>query len=380
MYIRRTLALDKLKKSIFLLGPRQTGKSSLLKHAYPHIKKINLLKTDELLKYSTQPSLLRKELTATDLIVAIDEIQKLPILLDEVQYLIDEYNIKFILTGSSARKLRKNGINLLGGRANSYHLHPFTYSEMGADFNILDSLSYGTLPPIYFSDSPRKDLKSYVGDYLQQEIIAEGASRNIPAFSRFLEASALLNGQMINYQKIADHSSVAKSTVIEYYKILKDTLIAFEVLPWQKSIIRKPIQTSKYYFFDIGVARSLQKRDKIKLSSPDLGDAFECWMAHELKSFLDYKSDGDELYYWRSTSQYEVDFILNDSLAIEVKAKNKFSKADFKGLIALSEEKLLDSYIMVGMHDKPYQEGPILVLPWKDFLNKLYSGSGFKKL
>lgn len=380
MYIKRTLSLEKIKKSIFLLGPRQTGKSSLLKHTYPNIKKINLLKTDELLKYSTQPSLLRKELIASDHIVAIDEIQKLPILLDEVQYLIDEHNVKFILTGSSARKLKKNGINLLGGRANSYHLHPFTYNEIGNEFKLIESLSYGTLPPIYFSDSPRKDLKSYVGDYLQQEIIAEGASRNIPAFSRFLEASALLNGQMINYQKIADHSSVAKSTVIEYYKILKDTLIAFEVLPWQKSIIRKPIQTSKYYFFDIGVVRSLQKRDKIKLSSPDLGEAFECWMAHELKSFLDYKSDGDELYYWRSTSQFEVDFILNDSIAIEVKAKNKFSKADFKGLIALSEEKLLDSYVMVGMHDKPYQEGSILVLPWKDFLDRLYSGDNFKKL
>lgn len=380
MYLKRYHELQKLTKSIYLFGPRQTGKTTLLKHEFPNAKKISLLQTDVFLKYSTDPSKLRKEITDKDKLIIIDEIQKLPILLDEVQYLIDEHNLKFILTGSSARQLKKKGVNLLGGRARSEYLHPFTYIELKEKFNLLKALSFGTIPSIYFSDMPRRDLKTYAGDYLQQEIVAEGASRNIPAFSRFLESAALLSGQMINYQNIADQSSVAKSTVVEYFKILQDTLIAFEVLPWQKTVKRQPIKTPKFYFFDVGVTRVLQGRDKVKLNSPDLGEAFEAWMAHELKSFLDYVHPGEELYYWRSTSQFEVDFILLDKIGVEIKAKSKFTESDFKGLRAIAEEKNLASLILVGLHDTPYKHDGILVLPWHQFLERLYDGDHFKKI
>lgn len=380
MYIHRSLGLSKERKSVFLFGPRQTGKSTLLRNTLPSVRRINLLQTDEYLKYSQAPSLLRKELGGSEKVLIVDEVQKIPMLLDEIQYLIDERGMRFILTGSSARKLKRGGVNLLGGRTRSFNLHPFTYKELGGRFDLMQALSYGTLPSIVLSDMPKRDLRAYCGDYLQHEVVAEGLTRNIPAFSRFLESAALLNGQMINYQTMSDQASVPKSTVIEYFKILKDTLIAFEAVPWTRSIKRKPIKTPKYFFFDIGVARSLQKRDRVKLSSPDLGDAFEAWIAHELKSYIDYFHPGEDLNYWRSTSQFEVDFILLDKIAIEVKAKTKLGRDDFNGLRALREEKKLKSYVVVSLVERPYLEDGILVLPWKDFLERLYGGDSFLKV
>lgn len=382
IYVDRLLDLRRLssKKSFFLFGPRQTGKSSLLKRLYPEAKYLNLLDHSQFMRLNQDPSLVRRELRDSDNLLIIDEIQKIPSLLDEIQLLIDENKIQCILTGSSARRLRRGGLNLLGGRARSFRLHPFCYAEIKDRFSLLPRLEFGSLPPILTSDSPKLDLTAYCGDYLQQEIMAEGLTRNLPAFSRFLEASALLNGQLIQYTKIHEQSGISKSTVIEYFKILKDTLIAFDVAAWTKSVKRRPILTSKYYFFDVGVLRTLQKRKRLRTSTVEFGEAFETFMAHELRAYIDYYFPTESLNYWRSASQYEVDFILMDRIGIEVKATTKVVGSDLKGLRALQDEGAMEAYVLVSLDPIPRKTEGILILPWSEFLERLWNHDPFKKL
>lgn len=306
-------------------------------------------------------------------IVIIDEIQKLPALLDEVHRLIEKHGISFLLTGSSARKLRRGGVNLLGGRARSRNLHPLTFSELKERFSLTKALNRGLIPSIYFSDAPEEDLKSYANTYLKEEIAAEGLTRNVPAFSRFLEVSALYSGSMINYSKISNDAQMPVSTVREYFQILRDTLIGFDVPAWKKSAKRKPISTSKFYLFDPGIARHLQNRSPVKQGSPEFGDLFEAYMAHELKSYSDYNGI-DELCYWRSVSGFEVDFILAGETAVEIEAKKNISRQELRGLKALREEGKLSRYIVVCLEERPRTADGIRILPWKDFLQKLWQG------
>ncbi len=376
MYIERKISLKEIlkKKSCFLFGPRQTGKSSLIRHDFLGFQTYNLLDSETFLKLSHSPQRLREELLShTKKIIIIDEIQKLPSLLDEVHLMIEEYGVKFLLTGSSARKLRMGGVNLLGGRALVKNIYPFSFSELKGKFDLLHAVNYGLLPSIYFSDIPEEDLKAYAGTYLKEEIAQEGLTRNVPAFSRFLEVSALCNGRLINYTKISNDAQVARSTVQEYFQILKDTLIAHELTPWKGSRKRKPISTSKFYFFDTGICRFLQNRSKIKMGSPEFGEMFETFIFHELKTYSDYSGKG-EVFYWRSTSGFEVDFIFDD-IAIEVKSSKTIGKDDLKGLIALSEEGKMKNYILVCLEEKERTVGKIKVLPWDRFLSKLWSGS-----
>jgi len=252
-YIPRTLDLGSLlrKKSHFLLGPRQTGKTTLIRRTLPPRARVyDLLDSATFLALSHNPGRIAEELDLDTRIVVIDEIQRLPELLNEVHRLIEERNIRFLLTGSSARKLRRGGVNLLGGRARTKYLHPLTYLELGDRFDISRAISRGTIPSIYFSDDPAADLQAYSGTYLQQEVIAEGATRNAPAFSRFLRVAALCNGTIVNYTNVASDAQVPRTTVYEYFEILKDTLVLLELPAWRKSIKRKPLVSSKYYFFD----------------------------------------------------------------------------------------------------------------------------------
>lgn len=373
MYIPRQLdILSSLKrKSLFLFGPRQTGKTSLIKQTLPKYRVYDLLDSDIYLTLSREPKRIEEEMQPNEKIVIIDEIQKLPFLLDEVHRLIEKYGVHFLLTGSSARKLRRGGVNLLGGRARSRHLHPFVFAELKERFNLLKALNNGLIPSIYLSDSPEEDLKAYANDYLKEEIAAEGLVRNVPAFSRFLQVAALCNGALINYSNISNDAQVPSSTVQEYFQILRDTLIGFDVLAWKKSRKRKPISTSKFYFFDVGIVRYLQNRSEVKEKSPEFGDAFETYIAHELKAFLDY-TNGSELYYWRSKSGYEVDFIINDTTAIEVKAKNNISPRDLRGMLALKEERKLAHYVVVSLEKRPRIVQGIHILPWQDFLIQLW--------
>ena len=372
-YVKRLLDLPALleKKSHFLLGPRQTGKTFLIHNTMKAVKVYDLLDASLYLSLNQDPGRIEQELTARDRIIVIDEIQRLPDLLNEVHRLIEKRGLRFLLTGSSARKLRGGGINLLGGRARTKHLHPLTYRELGRRFDLLRAIERGLIPSIYFSDDPRADLEAYAGSYLQQEIVAEGVTRNIPAFSRFLKVAALCNGTIVNFTNISNDAQVPRTTVYEYFEILKDTLVIHELPAWRKSTKRKPLASSKYYFFDVGVAAALQGRE-FRLGTPEFGEAFETYLMHELISYGAYAS-GDTLSYWRSTSGFEVDFIIGDHTAVDAKAKKNLSVNDLKGLHALAEEKTLKRYLCVSLEPRMRKMDGVIVLPFQQFLEELWS-------
>ncbi len=373
-YIQRILDLNDLlgKKSYFLFGPRQTGKTFLIRHTLKNARIYDLLDTSLYLALSQNPGRIAEEILPQDEIVVIDEIQRLPDLLNEVHRLIEERGIRFLLTGSSARKLRRGGVNLLGGRARTKYLAPLTYKELGGHFDLYRAVKRGLLASIYFSDDHHADLQAYTGSYLQQEIVYEGLTRNIPAFSRFLRVAALCNGTIVNFTNVANDAQVARTTVYEYFEILKDTLVLHELPAWRKTKKRKPLASSKYYFFDTGVVATLQGRE-FRRGTPEFGEAFETYLMHELRSYRDYIS-GESLSYWRSKSGYEIDFIIGDHTAIEVKAKENLSSNDLKSLKAIAEEKRLKRYLAVCLETRKRKIGEILILPYKQFLKNLWSG------
>ncbi|MCI0441912.1 AAA family ATPase [bacterium] len=361
------------QKSHFLLGPRQTGKTSLILHTLPDVKTYDLLDSSIYLDLSQNPGRIEQELTNRDRYIVIDEIQRLPSLLNEVHRLMEKRRIHFLLTGSSARKLRQGGINLLGGRARTKYLHPLTYPELGNRFDLSRAVRYGLLPSIYLSDDPRADLRAYTGSYLQQEIVAEGLTRNVPAFSRFLQVAASCNATIVNFTNIANDAQVPRTTIYEYFEILKDTLLIFEVPAWQHSRKRKPLASSKFYFFDVGVVGSLQGRE-FKMKTPEFGEGFETYISHELMSYSDYRS-GETIHHWKSASGYEVDFILGDHTSIEIKAKQNVSVQDLKSLRAIGEERKMKRLICVCLEKRPRKIEQVQILPYADFLENLWSGN-----
>jgi predicted AAA+ superfamily ATPase len=293
--------------------------------------------------------------------------------LNEVHLLIEQKHTHFVLTGSNARKLRHGGVNLLGGRARSKQLHPFVAAELGDAFLLPRALEFGSLPSIWFSSSPAEDLASYTQNYLQQEIVAEGASRNLPAFARFLQIAALGSGQILNFTQISSDAQVPRTTVHEYYGILKDTLLGCELPALKKAATRKPVSTSKFYLFDIGVVRSLQKRKGLACKTPEYGDALEHWIFHELNTWCSINF-GHELSYWRTSSGFEVDFVLDESIAIEVKAKENVAKDDLKGLVAIAEDMPLKKRILVCLEPRPRIVNGIEIMHALDFCQKLWRG------
>ncbi len=378
-FVPRTLDLAALarRKSLFLLGPRQTGKSALVRYALPTARLYDLLDAEVFVELSRRPKRIEEEIDGRDSVIVIDEIQKLPVLLDEVHRLIERRGVRFVLTGSSARKLRRGGNNLLGGRAVTRTLHPLTLHELGAAFDLSRALDVGTIPSIYFSTAPRDDLRSYAATYLREEIAAEAATRNVPAFGRFLDVAALSNGTMLNYTQVASDAQVAVSTVRQYYEILEDTLIAQRLAPWTRTRSRKAIATAKHYFFDVGLVRQLQGRTGLSKRTPEFGEALETYVHHELRSYVDYTTP-TPLAYWRSLSNFEVDFILADCTAIEVKGKDPIGDRDLRGLRALREEKLLKRYVVVTLEQRARRIDGIDVLPWREFLTRLWAGEFVK--
>lgn len=360
------------KKSHFLFGPRQTGKTFLLRRALPRARVYDLLDSSVYLALSQRPGRLAEEVSPRDALVVIDEVQRLPELLNEVHRLIEERGTRFLLTGSSARKLRRGGVNLLGGRARTRYLRPLSWRELGTHFELERALACGLLPSIYFSDDPKADLDAYTGTYLQQEIVAEGATRNVPAFSRFLRVAALCNATLVNFSNVANDAQVPRTTVYEYFDILKETLLLDEVPAWKASLKRKPLVSSKYYFFDVGVASALQGR-LVSPRTPEFGAAFETWVLHELLCYRDYVS-GDAVRYWRSTSGFEVDFILGDHTAIEVKGKANVSARDLRSLRALAEERKLKRYLCVSLEPRRREVQNVSILPYGRFLEALWGG------
>ena len=373
MYIERNLDLSNIlkKKSVFLFGPRQCGKSSLIDHEIADAHVFDLLSSDTLIRLSSDPGYIEKT-CADGRIVVIDEIQKLPMLLDEVHRLIERRGFRFLLTGSSARKLRREGVNLLGGRARVKRMHPFSASELGDRFDLDRAVNFGLLPPVIFSEEPEEELADYIDEYLRQEIIAEGATRNLPAFSRFLEIAALSNGEQIDYAAISRDAKVPRTTVQEYFRILKETLLADEVPIWKRGMKRKTVETSKFYLFDSGVARRMSRRRETLAGTPEYGHLFETWVHHELRCYLDLRIRDGEIAYWRTSSGTEVDFIVGDT-AIEVKSSASIDKHDMKGLAALSEEGKFRKRVIVCREPRPASVDGIDILPAAEFIRLLWS-------
>ena len=372
-FVQRELDLPGLleKKSHFLLGPRQTGKTFLIRHSLTHARVYDLLDSTTYLALSRDPGRIGQELGPKDRVVVIDEIQRLPGLLDEVHRLIEERGVRFLLTGSSARKLRRGGVNLLGGRARTKRLHPLTWRELGTHFDLHRAVQRGTLPSIYFSEDPKSDLEAYAGTYLQEEIVAEGATRNVPAFSRFLRIAALCNGTIVNFTNVANDAQVARTTVYEYFDLLRDTLVLHEIPAWRKSKKRKPLASSKFYLFDVGVVGALQGR-RFRAGTPEYGQALETYLAHELISHSDYRS-GESVSHWRSTSGFEVDFVVGDHTAIELKAKSTVSAHDLKSLRALGEEGKLKRLLFVCLEKRTRRVDGVTIVPLERFLDELWS-------
>lgn len=373
----RILSLNEAStESIFFWGARQTGKSTLLKQLFPDAHYYDLLLSDEYSRLRFRPALLREECEMLDEgeLVIIDEVQKIPALLDEVHWLITEHNLRFILCGSSARKLRRCGANLLGGRAIRKTLFPLVSAEI-PDFDIEVALNNGMLPRHYLIKDPRQRLEAYVGDYLQQEIVAEAVVRRIDSFTRFLQVAALSDAEILNYTKIASDCGVSSKSVKEYFSILEETMLGYHIPAYSKVMRRKLVAAPKFYFFDVGIPNYLMKRIPLKSGSSEYGHALEHLICQELKAYLSYRGMDKILSYWRTSDhRYEVDFIVGDAeVAIEVKSSETVDSSETRGLRAFSEEHPGTRLIIVSMEQRPRRHKDIEIWPAREFLRKLWA-------
>jgi len=360
-------------RSAFLWGPRKTGKTYWLAHTFPRQVRIDLLQTDVFGEYAARPALLRERYAEHKGLIILDEIQMAPDLLNEVHWLIENRGISFLMTGSSARKLRRQHANLLGGRARRYTMHPLVYSETGG-FDLEAVMQSGLLPPHFLSEDPVADLRSYVADYLREEIAAEARVQNIPAFAEFLRVAALTTGGLLNYTNVARESGVSAKVVRSYFQILEDTMLGFRLAPWGKARRRRLIETEKFYLFDVGVANYLARRAP-REGTPEFGKSFEHFLLLELKAYQAYVNPELDLHYWRTSTGLEVDFVLGDmAAAVEVKA-GRVHDGDLGGLKALREEFGVKRALVVSMERQRRKlQNDLEVLPWREFLAELWSG------
>ncbi|QOI97078.1 MAG: ATP-binding protein [Flammeovirgaceae bacterium] len=377
MFKRRQEFFKSGRNSFFLWGVRQSGKSTLLKERYGNALYFDLLLSDVYRRLLNNPEQFRESVLAANPHepVIVDEIQKLPALLNEVHWLIENKKIQFILSGSTPRKILKQGVNLLGGRALRYQLYPLSFSEI-PDFNLIKALNNGLLPRHYLAEDAGQLIDAYIGSYLEDEIVAETKIRNTETFSRFLNKAAFSNGEIINYTNIAADCGVSSPTIKEYFSILEDTLIGDFVPSFQKNPKRRTIAAPKFYFFDVGIVNTLLRRKSIEPGSVNFGFAFEHFIFHELKTYSQYSGKKFPIHYWRTSSQFEVDFVLGDhEVAVEVKSTDNVHLKHTKGLNAFSDEYKLKSRIIVSLDPLPRTiASGITVLPWREFLNRLWAG------
>ena len=360
-----------------MFGPRAAGKSSLIHHQLKAKATVfDLLRSDLYLQLSVNPSELESMLpkNAVQQIIVLDEVQRIPMLLNEVHRLIERQHLTFLLTGSSARKLKQQHVNLLAGRAWEAQLFPLGYHELADKFDLTRYLQYGGLPAVYLSDYPQEELLAYVNTYLKEEIQAESLVRKLPSFLRFLKFSALTSGKILNFTSLSNDAGVPMNTVREYYHLLEDTFIGFLVPAWTKTTKRKPTNTSKFYFFDVGVRNTICNISTLPPASDLYGQAFEHFMALELRAYISYQRLHQPLSYWATQHGHEVDFIIGDDIAIEIKTSTKISNKHLKGLKLLKEENLCQQYFLIS-HDpiERHIEG-IQCLHWESFLQQLWGG------
>lgn len=369
-------------ETFFLWRPRQTGKTTLLRATYPDALWIDLLKAEEFRRYLHNPELLRGELAARESVrqVVIDEVQKVPQLLDEAHWLHEHRRVRLALCGSSARKVKRGQANLLGGRAVRYELHGLTAQEIGHDFDLNRVLNHGYLPTLYQSDRPRPLLNSYVADYLKEEVAAEGLVRNLPVYSEFLNVAALSDTELVNFSTIARDCGVSSHTIKGYFQILEDTLLGRWLPAYTKRPKRRVIAAPKFYFCDVGVVNHLARRGDLHAGSELYGKAFENWVFHELGAHNAYSEAFAKLSYWRLASGIEVDFIVNDmQLAIEAKATAKVTADHLRGLRAVAQDHLrIKQRIIVCLEPSSRRtEDGIWILAAAEFCRRLSAGDLF---
>lgn len=367
---------DAETESVFFFGARQTGKTTLLKNLFPNTRYYDLLKSDEFERLSRKPSLLREELIniPSDELIIIDEIQKLPILLDEVHWLITNCGLRFILTGSSARKLRRGGVNLLGGRALQNNFYPLVSTEI-PDFDLDRAVNNGMIPRHYLIHDATKRIRGYVGNYLQSEIIEEARVRNLAAFNRFLEAASLTSGEMLVYSNVAADCGVSSVTVKSYFEILEDTLFGYTIPAYTKTKKRKLIQAPKFYLFDVGITNYLLHRSHLQQGSPEYGHAFEHLVIQELIAYLGYQQRQEEISYWRTSSGTEIDVVLGDAkVGIEIKSTKELRNNQLKGLRSFGKDYPEARLIAVTLDKYRRLVDNIEIIPVLEFFADLWSG------
>ncbi len=374
--------IQKPTRSFFLFGPRATGKSTWLKACFPDSLHIDLLRNDTYFALSGSPEQFRERVLAQDpktTWIIVDEIQRIPLLLNDVHSLIESHGYQFALSGSSARKLKRGHANLLAGRASIKHMYPLIVAEYGDAIALEDALEFGTLPNVIIDPETRIDqLEAYVGTYLREEIKEEALTRNVQAFGRFLEVAAIMNGQVTNLSNIARDAGVPRATVTSYFEILIDTLIGNCLPAWMPRAKVKEVSHPKFYFFDCGVTRAIQKMLRDKPSSEERGTLFETFIFHELNAHISYQNIGGELFYWRTSDGIEIDFIWKRGakiIAIEVKSSKTWKiehNSGFQSLLASS----IKPHACYGVYcgEDVLKKDFGLVLPWNKFLKRLYAG------
>lgn len=365
-----------LNESYFLFGARQTGKSTMLWELFPEAAFYDLLENNTFGRLQRNPSLLRQDLEMLEpgTLVIIDEIQNLPELLNEVQWLMVRKGHRFILSGSSARKLRRSGVNLLGGRAIMQMFYPFVSHEI-QDFDIVKAVNQGMLPRHYLASEKNywDLLQAYVSVYLKEEIKAESLVRNLSSFNRFLDAAALTDGEMVNYNNIASDCGVDAKTAKEYFSILEETLIGYMVPAYTKTVKRKVRQSPKFYFFDVSIPNYLLGRRMMQPGSDSFGHAFEHLVIQELIAYLGYRRVQNALSYWHTYNGYEVDAVLGDAeVAIEIKATNEVQHRHLHGLKAFKEEHPDARLVVVSLDPNPRLMNGVEIMPATYFFRQLW--------
>jgi len=362
--------------SLFLWGARQTGKSTLLETLFPNVRRYDLLKSEEFERLFRNPALLREELENADSrdLVIIDEVQKIPQLLDEVHWLMSNRNIRFVLCGSSARKLIRCGANLLGGRALRSVMYPLVSAEI-PDFDLLKAIHNGMLPRHYTTQNPKRRMQSYIGDYLNEEIRAEALSRNLLSFTRFMEIAAQCSGEMIVYNNIAQDCGISANTVKEYFLILEQTMIGYLIPGFSATTKRRAIAAPKFYYFDVGIVNYLLQRKQMTQGTEAFGHAFEHLIIQEIIAYLGYHFSDEKLTYWRTSGGYEVDCIIgNGRIAIEIKSCDEVKSRHTKGLKAFQEEYPEVRLMVVSMDKYKRIMGDVEIFPATEFLSELWKG------
>jgi len=374
--VERAISLDlPAGKSAFLWGPRRVGKSYWLRTHYGRCPLIDLLQTDVFAAYASRPALLRERyLQHRGEPIVIDEVQKVPALLDEVHWLIENTGQSFILTGSSARKLRRGHANLLAGRAWRRQMLPLCWPEV-EDFELEPAMTSGLLPPHFLSPQPVEELRAYVADYLKEEIVAESLPKNLPAFSEFLRVAAVTSGELLNYTNVGRESGVSAKVVRTYFEILEDTYLGYRLSPWTRSRRYRLIETEKFYLFDVGVTNYLARR-RPATGSPEFGKAFEHFVFMELKAYQAYRQPELDLWFWRTSTGQEVDFVVGDMmLAIEVKGSSRVHEGDTRALRALAGERRVKRRVIVSLEaERRLLEDGTEAWPWQQFLEALWGG------